>query len=410
MNKVFFCSIALWLASAVVPATAAGGGSGATAVYNQFCSHCHGIGMVNAGTASYDLRKFPRDDKARFVDSVMNGRGKMPPWGDILTSDEVELLWQYVATRAGKEPMPEDDSTSGSLESDTLPVTLEAGTLSVCLAENGGVWSSPENGGAGFEYLLSAQMAKTLELDFKPVWYDSDQEEENTPARDQNALLSQGVCDLVAGVSLYATNLQDRSGDRAAPPRWSGRPRHLGREYQVDLQAIAVTAPYARVEMAVVLQRALADRTINKLSDLDGLKLGIEQGTLSGALSLNQGTAQMRADSITFNPGPGFLEHMERGAFDAALISVTDFDRHRERTSNSNLQLSDYRHRIGLNVAYAALASNDALVQSVSKIIQDNLANESLKPLAKASHLTFTPPAKPWVQAAFTTRDLFTSE
>lgn len=80
-------------------------------LYNQFCSHCHGVAMVNPGTGSFDLRKFPVDDKARFYNSVKNGKGDMPAWGDILQPDELDLLWYYVATRAGKQPFPADAAT-----------------------------------------------------------------------------------------------------------------------------------------------------------------------------------------------------------------------------------------------------------------------------------------------------------
>ncbi|PJA59939.1 MAG: cytochrome C oxidase Cbb3, partial [Rhodobacterales bacterium CG_4_9_14_3_um_filter_71_31] len=68
------------------------------AVYNQLCLHCHGRDMVNPGTASFDLRRFPRDDRARFFNSVTNGRGAMPAWGDLLRPGELDALWLYVAT------------------------------------------------------------------------------------------------------------------------------------------------------------------------------------------------------------------------------------------------------------------------------------------------------------------------
>lgn len=67
-------------------------------LYSQFCRNCHGVNMVNAGTSSFDLRKFPRDDRARFVNSVTKGKNSMPPWGDILKPDEVEAIWAYVRT------------------------------------------------------------------------------------------------------------------------------------------------------------------------------------------------------------------------------------------------------------------------------------------------------------------------
>lgn len=54
--------------------------------------------MVNAGTSSYDLRKFPRDDRDRFFTSVVRGKNSMPAWGDMLQPDEIEALWAYVRT------------------------------------------------------------------------------------------------------------------------------------------------------------------------------------------------------------------------------------------------------------------------------------------------------------------------
>ena len=68
------------------------------AQYRQFCSNCHGVNMVNPGTSSFDLRKFPPDDKTRFVNSVVHGKNAMPAWGDILKPDEIEAIWAYVLT------------------------------------------------------------------------------------------------------------------------------------------------------------------------------------------------------------------------------------------------------------------------------------------------------------------------
>ena len=68
-------------------------------LYDQFCAHCHGKHMVNPGTSSFDLRTFPKDQKDRFYDSVKNGRGDMPAWGDVLYPEELDLLWHYVKSR-----------------------------------------------------------------------------------------------------------------------------------------------------------------------------------------------------------------------------------------------------------------------------------------------------------------------
>jgi mono/diheme cytochrome c family protein len=69
------------------------------ALYAHDCSHCHGFNMVNPGTISYDLRRFPHDQKDRFVESVIYGKnGRMPPWGDAVSLDDIDALWAYVLT------------------------------------------------------------------------------------------------------------------------------------------------------------------------------------------------------------------------------------------------------------------------------------------------------------------------
>ncbi len=68
-------------------------------IYATNCLHCHGLNMVTPGTVAFDLRQFPHDDHARFVNSVTNGKNnRMPAWGDLLKSDDIEALWAYVLT------------------------------------------------------------------------------------------------------------------------------------------------------------------------------------------------------------------------------------------------------------------------------------------------------------------------
>ncbi len=67
-------------------------------LYSRNCSHCHGFNMVNPGTVSYDLRKFPPEDPQRFFDSVKDGRGSMPAWKGSLSDEQIRLIWAYVLT------------------------------------------------------------------------------------------------------------------------------------------------------------------------------------------------------------------------------------------------------------------------------------------------------------------------
>jgi mono/diheme cytochrome c family protein len=67
--------------------------------YAEKCSHCHGPGMLNPGTITPDLRRFP-DDKERFFTIVKQGKNnKMPPWADLLSDDQIGTLWVYISSR-----------------------------------------------------------------------------------------------------------------------------------------------------------------------------------------------------------------------------------------------------------------------------------------------------------------------
>ena len=65
------------------------------AIYAQNCAPCHGPRMRDP-EGSFDLRKFPPAEKARFVTSVNKGKNAMPPWGDLFKPNDVDALWAYV--------------------------------------------------------------------------------------------------------------------------------------------------------------------------------------------------------------------------------------------------------------------------------------------------------------------------
>lgn len=73
------------------------------AQFHRTCAQCHGRNMVNSGTTTYDLRRFPLDQPDRFFTSVSNGKGNMPSFKDALTHEQMRLLWAYVGSRGGKE-------------------------------------------------------------------------------------------------------------------------------------------------------------------------------------------------------------------------------------------------------------------------------------------------------------------
>lgn len=70
-------------------------------IYEDFCQTCHGRDMISPGLVTFDLRKFPRDDAARFRGALLDGKGTgMPSFRGRVSDEEIALLWAYV--RAGR--------------------------------------------------------------------------------------------------------------------------------------------------------------------------------------------------------------------------------------------------------------------------------------------------------------------
>ena len=100
MTKLTGLGVAIALAAAAVraeePAFSAEQIRSGAAIFARNCSPCHGPRMQDPESA-FDLRKFPRDEHARFVNAVTRGKNQMPPWGDLLNAAEIEALWAYVS-------------------------------------------------------------------------------------------------------------------------------------------------------------------------------------------------------------------------------------------------------------------------------------------------------------------------
>ena len=66
-------------------------------LYDLGCANCHGKNMQSSGTSSFNLKKFPKDQKQRFIESVTNGKDFMPALGAVFDAEEIEQLWIYVS-------------------------------------------------------------------------------------------------------------------------------------------------------------------------------------------------------------------------------------------------------------------------------------------------------------------------
>jgi mono/diheme cytochrome c family protein len=68
-------------------------------VFNTNCAICHGDQLVSTGQ-TFDLRRLKDNERARFENSVRNGKNQMPPWKGKLTDEEIDQLWHYIRANA----------------------------------------------------------------------------------------------------------------------------------------------------------------------------------------------------------------------------------------------------------------------------------------------------------------------
>ncbi|KNZ32693.1 MAG: hypothetical protein AD742_10455 [Methylibium sp. NZG] len=68
--------------------------------YTSYCARCHGFNLVMA-SGTYDLRRFPQEDKERFVRGVSKGVRAMPAWEGTIKPEEIDAIWAYVGSVNG---------------------------------------------------------------------------------------------------------------------------------------------------------------------------------------------------------------------------------------------------------------------------------------------------------------------
>src|SRR4051812_48686550 len=69
------------------------------AIYNDYCFTCHGEKLVSSGQ-TFDLRRLTSADRGRFENSVLMGKNQMPPWKGVLSSEQIDLIWEFIRANA----------------------------------------------------------------------------------------------------------------------------------------------------------------------------------------------------------------------------------------------------------------------------------------------------------------------
>jgi mono/diheme cytochrome c family protein len=73
-------------------------------IYPITCARCHGGDLSGIGTTPGIGAGSPASDEPRqyLVDTVTNGRSRMPSFGGTLTSEQIDLVVDYVMEQQGR--------------------------------------------------------------------------------------------------------------------------------------------------------------------------------------------------------------------------------------------------------------------------------------------------------------------
>ena len=372
--------------------------------YQRTCAQCHGRNLVSSGTSAPDLRRFPADQEARFITSVTQGKGNMPAFREHLTTEQVAALWAYVATRGGKE-MPEVAPAAVVAPTASVPAIPE-GALTVCMAEDNAPLSylpKASKQPQGLDVRVVEAIALKLGLPLKIVLFESKFEQESTLSQEANALLSSGVCELVSGFPLIASDLGAPGRATARVPDYPGAPRRPNRAW-VPLKEIVGSTAYHASALTVIVRDGSS--AVAKLDDLKAMRIGATAGSMSGAVLMMNNNGALRSKVVSFSQQENLFEKLEAGSVDAILVPSDQFDAWRLTHPATALRRTDYFHPVRINLGFIARADAPALIAAVNAVVSQAKSDGALLRWAQSVGATWVAPSQPNVRGAISLAEL----
>jgi ABC-type amino acid transport substrate-binding protein len=287
------------------------------------------------------------------------------------------------------------------------PARADAVPLTICINEDAAPYSVAHGDAvSGFDVAVAQALARRMGRPLVIQWFETKLSDDSSSSLEANALLSDGRCELLAGYPLLRDALGKPGFDSARLPGFRGN-KPADRRRRVPTGTLVPTQPYHRATIVVALGPAARARHVGSLGDLAGLKIGVQGGTLADAILMGYNKGQFIDQIEHFRPEPGeFLEHMERGDFDATLIMLHRFDSYIAQHPNTRIVVSGYTYPAGVNLGFVTLSTQSALVQEVNVAIAEMLAKNEFSAIAKASGMTYIAPREPAVVEALKISDL----
>ncbi|TWT10657.1 ABC transporter substrate-binding protein [Reyranella sp. CPCC 100927] len=285
---------------------------------------------------------------------------------------------------------------AGTVAALCSPPVLAEGSLRVCLNEDIPLYSLHQgNEASGFDLAVAEAVAKRLDRKLEIQWFETKLEMDSSLTVQANALLSDKRCDLVAGYPLIKGTLGKPRVEIARLPGFDGG-KPEDRRRRVTLGTLVPTRPYHRSVLTIVVNGGTVTKPIASLADLDGLKIGLEGGTLGDAILMTYRDGRF-VNQITHlipeRQDP--LAMLDAGAFDATMVNLRRLDAYVAKHPETKIKATGFYHRIGVNMGFVGLAANAALIEAVDGAIGALEQQGDLPKLAAAAKLTYVPPREP---------------
>lgn len=275
-------------------------------------------------------------------------------------------------------------------------VAAEQRPLRVCLQRHDPPLSQFGDNGEprGFDVALSRAIGERLGRPFVAQWFLTRIDPDADPATEANALLSDGRCELVAGYALIADALGRPRVAKGKLPPFEGR-KPEDRTRLIPLGELVPTTAYRFDAMAVVLSPALAGRSVHKLADLAGLKLGVQIHSLADLIAMSYAEGRLAEQVVHYTESNPLFQALQDGKIDSALVGLHQFDAWRQAHPDSRITASGYTHSIGFNIGFVGLATDRAMIAQVDAILADLRSSGALAAIAAANGLSWLPPRPP---------------
>ena len=366
--------------------------------FQRTCAQCHGRNLVSSGTSAPDLRRFPTDQETRFNTSVTQGEGNMPAFREHLTTEQIASLWVCVATRGGKE-MPE--VAPAAVVAPAAPISsIPEGPLTVCIAEDNAPLTylpKASKQPQGLDVRVAEAIALRLDRPLKVVLFESKFEQETTLSQEANALLSSGVCDLVSGFPLIASDLGRSVCATARVPDHPGASRRPNRAWAPLKEIVGSTAYHASALTMIVRE---SGSTVVKLEDLKAMRIGAAAGSLSGAVLMMSNNGALRSQVTSFSQQENLFSKLEAGSIDAILVPSDQFDAWRLMHPATTLRRTEYVHPLRINLGLIARADAATLLAAVNAVVSLAKSDGSMSGWAQVVGATLIVHAEPNVHGA----------